>query len=95
MIEFIEEKWPRHCAVGVAELSEEQKAKRNMCCYQNTHDLVHTGLNVKVIKSFLASIKKRTMERLVRMFSFASITMQLLMVLRRLGNAFLIHMFGR
>ena len=41
MIEFIEEKWPRHCAVGVAELSEEQKAKKNMCCCQNTHDLVH------------------------------------------------------
>ena len=59
IIKIIEEKWPRYYAVGVVELTEEQRSKRNMCYHHNTHDLVYTGLNVKVIKAFLASIKKK------------------------------------
>ena len=60
IIKFIQEKYPGYYAIGVVELTEEQRARRNNYYYNNTHDLIYTGINVKVIKAFLASIKKKS-----------------------------------
>lgn len=54
---FWKEAYPGYYAVGVRELSEEELADEDVFWWKNKHDLVYEGLNVKMVKAFLAHRK--------------------------------------
>ena len=59
---FWEEKYPDYHAVGVCELTEEELAEGpegDMYWWKNKHDIMYEGLNVKMVKAFLAHKKKK------------------------------------
>jgi hypothetical protein len=56
---FWEKEYPEYFEVGVRELSAEEKADVLFFAYKNTHDIVYEGINVAMVKSFLASRKKK------------------------------------
>jgi hypothetical protein len=45
--------------VGVQKLSEEDRATLDLFYYKNTHDLINTGINVQMVKAFLAHKKQK------------------------------------
>jgi hypothetical protein len=57
--DFLQERYPEYYAVGVRALSEEELANPDMYWWKNKHDLVYEGLNVKMIKAFLAYKKTK------------------------------------
>lgn len=57
--EFFQEMYPDYYAVGVCQLTDEEKANEEMFWWKNEHDLVYEGLNVKMVKAFLASRKTK------------------------------------
>jgi hypothetical protein len=57
--EFWEENYPEDYAVGVCELTEEDMANEDMYWWKNKHDLVYEGMNVKMVKAFLADKKTK------------------------------------
>ena len=52
-----EENYPDYYAIGVRELTDDDKQNQDQFHYKNTHDLVYTGLNVDMVKAFLADRK--------------------------------------
>jgi hypothetical protein len=57
--EFWKEKYPGYYAVGIRELTNEDLADEDMYWHKNKHDLVYQGMNVKMVKAFLADKKKK------------------------------------
>ena len=53
--EFWEEKYPEYYAVGVQALTEEELSDDDMFWWKNKHDLIYEGLNVQMVKAFLAN----------------------------------------
>ncbi len=45
--------------VGVQKLSEEDRVSPDLFHYKNTHDLIYTGINVQMVKAFLAHKKQK------------------------------------
>jgi hypothetical protein len=45
--------------VGVRKLSEDDLASLDLFHYKNTHDLIYTGINVQMVKAFLAHKKQK------------------------------------
>jgi len=59
MYEFWQTKYPDYYNVGVNELTDEELADEDTYWWKNKHDLVYEGLNVKMVKAFLAMKKKK------------------------------------
>ena len=59
IFEFLQERYPTYYAVGVRALTEAELTDPDMYWWKNKHDLVYEGLNVKIIKAFLAFKKKK------------------------------------
>jgi hypothetical protein len=57
--EFWKEQYPAYYIVGVVALTQEQREDADMFWWKNEHDLVYDGLNVKMVKAFLAEKKKK------------------------------------
>jgi hypothetical protein len=53
------ERYPTYYAVGVQALTEDELANPDMFWWKNKRDNVYKGLNVKMIKAFLAFKKKK------------------------------------
>lgn len=51
--------YPDYFEQGVRVLTAEEKADEVQFHHKNDHDLIYTGLNVKVIKAFLSEKKKK------------------------------------
>jgi hypothetical protein len=45
--------------VGVQKLSKEDRVSLDLFHYKNTHDLIYTGINVQMVKAFLAHTKHK------------------------------------
>jgi hypothetical protein len=54
LYEFWIEKCPEYLALGIVELTEEQKQDRRSFHYKNTHALVYEGIKINMLKHFLA-----------------------------------------
>ena len=61
--------------VGVQILLEEDHVSLDLFHYKNTHDLIYTGINVQMVKAFLAHKKQKANATLPARSNFASITM--------------------
>jgi hypothetical protein len=59
IIKFLRDKYPEYYAVGVKEITEEDRSHSDRFYHKSTHDLIYTGLNVKVVKAFLGTRKKK------------------------------------
>lgn len=59
MMLFWQQKYPDYYAVGVRALSEEELADKDKFWWNNKHDVIYQGLNVTMVKAFLASKKKK------------------------------------
>ena len=57
MMNFWQEQHPDCCQNGVRVLTEEDLGDRDIFWWKNTCDLVHTGLNVKMVLAFMAVAK--------------------------------------
>ena len=57
IIKFLENNYPDYYDAGVVEITDEQKNDREFFAHTNTHDLVYTGINVRMIKACLATLK--------------------------------------
>jgi hypothetical protein len=57
--DFWKEKYPAYYAVGVRELADEELADEDMFWHRNKCDLVYEGINVKMVKAFLAAKKNK------------------------------------
>ena len=57
--EFFQERYPAYYAVGVRALTEAELTDPDMYWWKNKHDLVYEGINVKMIKAFLAHKKTK------------------------------------
>ena len=44
-------------SVGVRKLSEAERVDEDFFYFKNTHDLIYTGINVQMVKAFLANKK--------------------------------------
>jgi hypothetical protein len=62
-------------SIGIQKLSEADRANQDFFRYKNTHDLIYTGINVQMVKAFLANKKQKAMARLPATSNFTSITM--------------------
>jgi hypothetical protein len=49
--------YPDYYSVGILKLSEEERNNPNSFFWKNTHDLIYTGINVSLVKAFLAHKK--------------------------------------
>ena len=58
-IKWIKTNYPDYCKKGVTKLTKSKKDDEEFYC-KSTHDLVCTGFNVKIFKSFLAVKKWKT-----------------------------------
>ena len=58
-IEFFANEHPDYCESGTRPLTEGEKNDRSLFHHNDNQDLVHSGLNVQVIKAFLAQKKKK------------------------------------
>ena len=58
-IEFLANEYPDYHESGTRPLTEEEKNDRSLFHHKNERDLVYAGLNVQVIKAFLAQKKKK------------------------------------
>jgi len=56
---FWEEKYPEYHAIGARLLTDEELANEDMFWWKNKQDLVYEGLNVQMVKAFLATKKKK------------------------------------
>jgi hypothetical protein len=54
---FFSTAYPEYYSVGIRELSGEQCNNRNSFFWKNKHDLLYTGINVSLVKAFLAHKK--------------------------------------
>jgi hypothetical protein len=54
---FFSTAYPDYYSVGVRELSEEERKDPDSFFWKNTHDLIYTGINVSLVKAFLANKK--------------------------------------
>ena len=55
---FFAKNYSEYHSVGVRELSEEDQTDPDSYFWKNTHDLIYTGINVRMVKAFLAHNKK-------------------------------------
>jgi hypothetical protein len=58
--EFWKEEYPEFYDVGIHELTDEDKANEDMYWWKNKYDLVYEGMNMKMVKAFLANKKQKT-----------------------------------
>jgi hypothetical protein len=56
---FFAKNYPEYHSVGVRELSEEDQTDPDSYFWKNTHDLIYTGINVRMVKAFLAHKKHK------------------------------------
>jgi len=56
---FFEEKYPTYFSVGVRALTDAELSDPDQFWWKNTYDLVYQGMNVKMIKAFLAHKKTK------------------------------------
>ena len=54
---FFKEKYPLYYAVGVREVTDQELADPDKFYWKNKHDLIYEGLNVQMVKAFLAEKK--------------------------------------
>jgi hypothetical protein len=54
---FFKTAYPEYYNVGVQELSEEERTDLDSFHWKNSHDLIYAGLNVSLVKAFLANKK--------------------------------------
>jgi hypothetical protein len=52
---FWQEIYPGCCGVGVRSVADEDRQIEGRFCHANTEDLIHSGLNVQMVKAFLAT----------------------------------------
>jgi hypothetical protein len=46
-------------SIGIRKLSEADWVNQDFLHYKNTHDLIYTGINVQMVKAFLANKKQK------------------------------------
>jgi len=59
IMDFWSEHYPDYYAVGVRELSEQECRDPDKYFYNNQHDIVYSGLNVKMVFAFMAFKKQK------------------------------------
>jgi hypothetical protein len=57
---FFKDKYPNYYSVGVQELTEEDLTDPDSFYWKNKHDLIYTGINVRLVKAFLAHKKLKS-----------------------------------
>jgi hypothetical protein len=54
---FFKSHYPDYYTVGVRQLSEEERTDPDSFYWKNLHDLIYTGINVSMVKAFMAHKK--------------------------------------
>ncbi len=60
IMNFWREQYPDYYAVGVRELSAQEIADPDKFFYKNQHDIIYSGLNVRMVFTFMAFKKQKT-----------------------------------
>ena len=60
IIDFWREHYPEYNAVGVRDITAEELENPALFWWKNKHDIVYEGLNVKMVKAFLADKKTKS-----------------------------------
>jgi hypothetical protein len=59
MYVFFSLNYKDYYTAGFQKLSEEDRVSLDLFHYKNTHDLIYTGINVHMVKAFLAHKKQK------------------------------------